>query len=323
MEIITCLICNKEVRRLSRNVKKTKNHYCSSECYQEARKGKTIICFQCGKSFYRVDSRITRNSNNFCSKECCHKYQAQFTPEEIREKDRRRAAEWYKDNKEIALQYSAQRRKEHPEIMEEYRRINAEKLKEQSKKWQEKNAERLSELRKSRSEEHKIYAKQYREKNIDRITKYWKEYRANNPDKIKEKDLRYRQNNPEGLKKICERRNKKRRSNIMFRVSDAISRAVAHSLRDGKGGKRWESLLNYTVKDLMIHLETQFADGMSWQNQGQWHIDHILPISFFEFDSPKDVEFKYCWGLSNLQPMWASENESKGNRIDYKRNLCD
>jgi len=63
------------------------------------------------------------------------------------------------------------------------------------------------------------------------------------------------------------------------------------------------------------HLEKQFKDGMTWDNYGDWHIDHIRPISSFNFKSYEDKEFKECWDLNNLQPLWAEENIRKHNRI--------
>ena len=64
------------------------------------------------------------------------------------------------------------------------------------------------------------------------------------------------------------------------------------------------------------HIESQFKDGMTWDNYGKngWHIDHIIPKSLFQFKSSEDDEFKQCWALCNLQPMWAFDNLSKGNK---------
>ena len=87
-----------------------------------------------------------------------------------------------------------------------------------------------------------------------------------------------------------------------------------------KGGKTFE-ILGYTPTDLMNHLESQFVEGMSWDNRGEWHIDHIRPISSFDFDSTDHPDFKECWALSNLQPLWASDNIKKGakwNGKDYR-----
>jgi len=68
----------------------------------------------------------------------------------------------------------------------------------------------------------------------------------------------------------------------------------------------------------MVHLESQFKPGMNWENYGKygWHIDHIRPQSWFKFESKNDPEFKICWALSNLQPLWAKENSFKGNRFE-------
>jgi hypothetical protein len=55
---------------------------------------------------------------------------------------------------------------------------------------------------------------------------------------------------------------------------------------------------------------------MTWDNYGEWHIDHIKPISSFTFETCDDEQFKECWSLENLQPMWGVENIKKGNKIN-------
>ena len=56
---------------------------------------------------------------------------------------------------------------------------------------------------------------------------------------------------------------------------------------------------------------------MSWNNQGKhgWVLDHIIPRKFFQYTSTEDVEFKYCWSLNNLQPLWEKDNREKSDRI--------
>lgn len=61
-------------------------------------------------------------------------------------------------------------------------------------------------------------------------------------------------------------------------------------------------------------MESQFRNGMKWNNMGAWHIDHIVPKSRFHYEKPEDPEFKVCWGLANLQPLWAKDNLSKRDR---------
>lgn len=98
--------------------------------------------------------------------------------------------------------------------------------------------------------------------------------------------------------------------------------SVSNSLRDAitrkstKNGQSWQKLLGYTVENLMTHLEKQFDSRMNWDNYGKngWHIDHIKPVTAFSFKYPTDKEFKECWALDNLQPLWWDENIKKGNK---------
>jgi hypothetical protein len=55
---------------------------------------------------------------------------------------------------------------------------------------------------------------------------------------------------------------------------------------------------------------------MTWENYGDWHIDHKIPVSAFNFSKASDIDFKRCWKLSNLQPLWAAQNVSKGNKLE-------
>jgi hypothetical protein len=65
----------------------------------------------------------------------------------------------------------------------------------------------------------------------------------------------------------------------------------------------------------MYHLEKQFSNGMSWDNYGEWHVDHIKPMSSFDMIEEGDKEFLECWSLKNLRPLWGEENLSKGSKI--------
>lgn len=84
--------------------------------------------------------------------------------------------------------------------------------------------------------------------------------------------------------------------------------------------------LGYSFNDLKKRIESQFKEGMTWDNYGKWHIDHIIPLKFKNEDNsyywpqdrlrdPDSYEFKKAWGLDNLQPMWAQENIKKNNRF--------
>lgn len=86
-------------------------------------------------------------------------------------------------------------------------------------------------------------------------------------------------------------------------------------LLTGKRKKtKTESEIGYTVTQLKEHLEFHFQDGMSWENHGAWHVDHIIPVTemvALGVTCPKKIN-----ALSNLRPVWASDNLSKNNRFD-------
>lgn len=96
-----------------------------------------------------------------------------------------------------------------------------------------------------------------------------------------------------------------------------IKSLIQQSLRGKKCGRKWEDLVGYSVDDLKRHLEKKFKDGMSWDNRSEWHIDHIIPKSVFNYEKPEDEDFKRCWALKNLQPLWAKDNISKHNKLDH------
>ena len=101
-------------------------------------------------------------------------------------------------------------------------------------------------------------------------------------------------------------------------LKNRMSRRMRHALSGRNLSKNWVhifELMGYTVEDLKIHLESKFTQGMTWENIGEWHIDHIIPESYFNYKSVNDDDFKKCWSLENLQPLWAKDNIMKSNKI--------
>lgn len=112
------------------------------------------------------------------------------------------------------------------------------------------------------------------------------------------------------------RRRERRAADISFRLRGRIS-ARLHTMLKGKAGRRTEALLGFTMHELRVHIERQFSKGMSWDAlaRGEIEIDHILPVSMFNIQTIEDPDFKVCWSLTNLRPMWASENRAKGGKV--------
>lgn len=105
------------------------------------------------------------------------------------------------------------------------------------------------------------------------------------------------------------------RKNPHFKLKKNVSCMIYQKLKHNKGGKSILHFLPFTIPELKLHLEKQFESWMSWQNYGQWHIDHIIPQSFFNYTSFSDPKFKECWSLSNLRPLSAKENIKKGAKF--------
>lgn len=125
------------------------------------------------------------------------------------------------------------------------------------------------------------------------------------------------------MKKNKERANRlskiKYKHNTAFSLSRRMSSSINESLRlrqGSKNNKPWETLVGYTLDELIIHLEKLFLPGMSWKNRHLWHIDHIIPKHTFCFRSYEDDAFKQCWSLSNLRPLWAEDNLARNRKTN-------
>ena len=152
-----------------------------------------------------------------------------------------------------------------------------ERLKKNHKNWSENNREHLNE-----------YHKEWREKNIDKHREYKRKYEKNRKD-----------------------------TDPLYKLISNFRTAIYQVLKENninKNGHYFE-ILKYTPDDLILHLETKFTDGMTWDNYGEWHVDHVKPISSYIILEIGDDEFMNCWSLNNLQPLWGKENISKSNKL--------
>ena len=102
------------------------------------------------------------------------------------------------------------------------------------------------------------------------------------------------------------------------RIDAAFRGAIRLTFKGKNAGKKWELLVGYSMKDLMVHFENLFDAKMTWDNYGTWEIDHIRPKYLFKYDTPEDPEFRNCWALENLQPLHRIDNLLKGKSVPQR-----
>jgi hypothetical protein len=163
----------------------------------------------------------------------------------------------------------------------------------------------------------KKVAKNWREANQQKMREYSQKYRQINSSQLKERQKLYYDKNKKRILLSVKQRTKERNlTDPKFRIGSAMGKALSKALAGKKAGQKWETLVGYTVTDLMAHLEPQFTPEMTWDNYGSyWHLDHLVPQYYFEYDSYEHPHFKACWSLDNLQPLEAEKNLRKNRHV--------
>jgi hypothetical protein len=184
-----------------------------------------------------------------------------------------------------------------------------------SKEYKQKAKEKIKTV--AQKEKRKIQSKEYHLKNREQCLIKMKErngtYYQKNSEKIKYQNIKYQKENAKERTAYKKKWAKeKAKNNPEFKMGLVCRRMLqrALGLSGQKKYKRTFDYLKYSSDDLVNHLESQFKDGMNWENYGEWHIDHIMPISYLIKN--KIIDPAIINALTNLQPLWASENMSKG-----------
>jgi len=159
--------------------------------------------------------------------------------------------------------------------------------------------------------ESKPETKERRKKNYDK----WYEQ---NKENRKEYHKKWRIENVDKWRQIKRDYEKNRKSNDpLYKLIGNFRTAIYQVLKENnvKKNGHYFDILKYTPQQLIEHLEKQFSDEMTWDNYGDWHVDHKHPISLYNIKEIGDNEFMKCWSLDNLQPMWGVDNIKKSNKL--------
>jgi len=147
----------------------------------------------------------------------------------------------------------------------------------------------------------------YREVNRELLAEKQRRYRAADPERTAQQQRDYRNNNRERYNEQC-------RIRLEKNLNDKIARRLRRRLRACvKQSRSHVKELGCSVDFLREKLEAMWTEGMSWDNYGKWHIDHIRPLSSFDLSDPAQVS-EAC-NYENLQPLWAVDNLRKGATV--------
>jgi len=122
-----------------------------------------------------------------------------------------------------------------------------------------------------------------------------------------------RRRRPESRAKSAEYMRRRLQTNHQARLRNLLRVRLHSALKGIRKSARTLELLGCSIEHLVKHLESKFQPGMSWENQGEWHVDHIRPLASFDLSDPHQQREACHW--TNLQPLWASDNIRKGDKL--------
>lgn len=155
----------------------------------------------------------------------------------------------------------------------------------------------------------KNYRKKYYDENVKKASDYNKNYYLENIEKILQKNKNWFKQNKEHWRNYLRNRSK---TDLSFRLKNNLRTRIQSALKGHNKSLSTMLLLGCEVDYLMYHLQEQFTEGMSWDNYGDWHVDHIKPCALFDMSEPE--EQRKCFSYLNLQPLWAEDNFKKSDK---------
>lgn len=156
-----------------------------------------------------------------------------------------------------------------------------------------------------------LHGKHYSKNKSKTLKKNREWYNLNKESRLRQ-CAEYYQNNKD--KKHAYQR-MRRKTNPQAKIAECLRGRVWSALNGVSKAQSIMDLLGCSIEELKTYLESQFQEGMTWENHGVdgWHIDHVKPCALF--DLTKDSEQLVCFNYNNLQPLWAKENLSKGKKF--------
>lgn len=197
-----------------------------------------------------------------------------------------------------------------------YREENREKRKEYNKAYEQGNKEKTASRKRKHYQENKerilTKSKDYRNENKEKIAGYRSVYNDENREARSAYNKEHFQQNKE---RYLRARRERYRRDPSTRIAQSLRARIYAGLKGERKTKATAILLGCSFDELKEHIESKFKPGMGWDNYGinGWHIDHIKPCASFNLRNKEEQE--ECFHYTNLQPLWAEENMSKGASV--------
>ncbi len=155
------------------------------------------------------------------------------------------------------------------------------------------------------------YKRGYKSKNREKVNEYAREYYSENYEKIQEN----RENNKDNICLTKQKYYVRKSNDPLFKLSCSIRSLLTTSIKRMGYTKnnKTEIILGISFNEFKLYIEKQFIEGMSWDNHGEWHLDHKIPLSWAKTKEEVYDLNKY----TNFQPLWQFDNLSKGNRYSH------
>ena len=189
-------------------------------------------------------------------------------------------------------------KEEKRDYMRKWRELNKDKIKEKHKIWRDAHREELN-----------AKARQKYKENPSAYNLACAKYRATHQEKEKERHHEYKINNRDKISAYV----RKRRKEPLYKLKGNIRSLINISIKKKNYNKtaKVEEILGCSIEYFIEYLKKLFKEGMTIENHGKWHIDHIIPIS----SASTEEEVIKLNHYSNLQPLWAKDNLKKWNKI--------
>lgn len=150
-------------------------------------------------------------------------------------------------------------------------------------------------------------------RNKDKQAAYHKRYRVENPEICRNADLKKVRENPDLYKSLRLNRERTRlKHDAQFRLAKYLRNTIYVAIRDELEHPKAVEFLGCSVAEYKKYISGLFTPNMSWENYGEWHLDHIIPLDQFNLENKE--EFLSAANYKNTQPLWARDNILKRNR---------